>query len=91
MQKTVPVFSFSTSLLCSQSKNILRKLATMESDLSTIVPATLMKSFSVMGNFLETFQVFNKNSFQFKEQVISDVVTSVTGEWLLRSNNCNKS
>ena len=55
MQKTVPVFSFSTSLLCSQSKNILRKLATMESDLSTIVPATLMKSFSVMGNFLETF------------------------------------
>ena len=46
---------------------------TTKRDLSTIVPATLLKSLSVMGNFLVVFQEFNKNSFQYKKHLLGIV------------------
>ena len=46
----------------------------MESDLNKVVLATLLISLSVMGNFLEVFQEFNKNSFQYKKH-LSGVVS----------------
>ena len=42
----------------------------MESDLSGVAPATLLKLLSVMDNFLEVFQEFNKNSFQYKKHLL---------------------
>ena len=42
----------------------------MESDLSKIVPATLLKSLSVMDNLLEVLQEFNKSSFQYKKHLL---------------------
>ena len=45
----------------------------MESDLRTTVSATLLKSLSVMGNFLEVFREFNKNSFQYKKHPLGVV------------------
>ena len=45
------------------SWSILRKIITMKSDLNKVVLSTLLKSVSVMGNFLEVFQELNKNSF----------------------------
>ena len=59
----VGFWRFSSRKLFLNSWNILRKMNTMKRDLSTIVPATLLKSLSVMGNFLVVFQEFNKNSF----------------------------
>ena len=38
-------------------------MTTMEGDLSTIVPVTLLKAQFVMDNFPEVFQEFNRNSF----------------------------
>ena len=46
---------------------VLRKVFTRERDLSKDAPTTLLKSFSVMGDFLEIFQKLNKNSFQYKK------------------------
>ena len=59
----VGFWRFSSRKLFLNSWNILRKMNTTKRDLSTIVPATLLKSLSVMGNFLVVFQEFNKNSF----------------------------
>ena len=49
------------------SENFLRKALIRESDLSKDAPATLLKSLSVMVDFLEIFQELNKNSFQHKK------------------------
>ena len=38
-------------------------MTTMEGDLSTSVPVTLLKAQCVMDNFSEVSQEFNKNSF----------------------------
>lgn len=35
----------------------------MKSDLSKVVPASLLKSLSIMSKFLKIFQEFNKDSF----------------------------
>ena len=51
----------------------------MESDLNKVVLATLLISLSVMGNFLEVFQEFNKNSFQYKKQLLG--VVSQAYKW----------
>ena len=48
-------------------------MTTMESDLSKIVPATLLKVLSVMSNFLKVFQEFTKNSFQYKKHLLGIV------------------
>ena len=45
----------------------------MESDLSKVLPATLLKSLSVMGNFLDVFPEFTKNSFQYKKHLLGVV------------------
>ena len=42
----------------------------MESDLNKVAHATLLKSLSTMANFLEVFQEFNKNSFQYKKHLL---------------------
>ena len=51
-----------------------------------------------MANFLDVSKEFNKNSFQCNKHLLglfqkftSDLDTSVAGEWLLSSNDCNKS
>ena len=45
---------------------ILRKVSIRDSDLSKNAPSTLLKSFRVMGKFLEMFQEFGKKSFPYK-------------------------
>ena len=62
---------FSLGKLFLNSWNIL--MTTMESDLSKIVPATLLKVLSVMSNFSKFFQEFNKNSFQYKKHLLGIV------------------
>ena len=42
----------------------------MKSALSKVVPAMLLKSLSLMVNFLEVFQGFTKNSFQYKKHLL---------------------
>ena len=42
----------------------------MESDLSKIVPATLLKSLSAMDNLLDVLQEFNKSGFQYKKHLL---------------------
>ena len=64
---------FSSGKLFINSWSILRKLTTMESDLSKVVPSTLLKSLSVIGNFLEVFKEYNKNSFQYKKCLLGNV------------------
>ena len=39
----------------------------MERDLSKVTPATLVKSLSVIGKFLELFQEFSKYNLQYKK------------------------
>ena len=51
----------------------------MESALNKVVLATLLISLSVMGNFLEVFQEFNKNSFQYKKHLLG--VVSQAYKW----------
>ena len=51
----------------------------MESDLNKVVLITLLISLSVMGNFLEVFQEFNKNSFQYKKHLLG--VVSQAYKW----------
>ena len=51
----------------------------MESDLSKVLPATLLKSLSVMGNFLDVFREFTKNSFQYKKHLLG--VVSQAYKW----------
>ena len=63
----------SSGKLFLNSWSILRKITTMESDLNKVVLATLLISLSVMGNFLEVFQEFNKNSFQYKKHLLGVV------------------
>ena len=46
----------------------------METDLRKIVLVSLLKSFLLLGNFLEDFQELNKNSFQYKK-CLSEVVS----------------
>ena len=62
---------------------------------STIVPAMLLKSLSIKGNFLARgFPRVYKHSFQYKKHFLklsSNVNTSVTRVWLLRSYDDNKS
>ena len=41
----------------------------MESDLTKVASAALLKSFSVVGNFLEILQRFKENSFQYKKYI----------------------
>ena len=60
----------SSGKLFLNSWSILRKITTMESDLNKVVHATLLKSLSIMANFLEVFQDFNKNSFQYKKHLL---------------------
>ena len=64
MRTAVAVFwrAFSGKFFLN-SWSILRKITTMKSDLNKVVLSTLLKSLSVMGNFLEVFQELNKNSF----------------------------
>ena len=47
--------------------SIQKRIFTAEGDLSKVAPASLLKSFSVMGNFLEILQRFKENSFQYKK------------------------
>ena len=63
----------SSGKLFLHSWSILRKIITMESDLNKVLLATLLKSLSEMGNFLEVFQEFNKNSFQYKKHLLGVV------------------
>lgn len=60
---------FPAGRLFLNSWNILRTITTMESELSTIVPAKLLNSFSVMRNFLEVSQDISKYGFQYKKHV----------------------
>ena len=69
----------SSGKLFLNSWSILRKITTMESDLDKVVLATLLISLSVMGNFLEVFQEFNKNSFQYKKHLLG--VVSQAYKW----------
>ena len=48
-------WKFSSGKLFLNSQNTLKKMTTMESDLSKVAPACLLKSLSVMGNFLVKF------------------------------------
>lgn len=41
-----------------------KKVSIKERDIIEDAPEKLLKSISVMGDFLEIFQEFNKNSFQ---------------------------
>ena len=59
--------------------SVLREITAMESDLNKVVPATLLKSLSVMGNYLEVFQEFDKNCFQYKKHLIG--VVSQAYKW----------
>ena len=64
MRTAVAVFwRASSGKFFLNSWSILRKITTMKSDLNKVVLSTLLKSVSVMGNFLEVFQELNKNSF----------------------------
>ena len=64
MRTAVAVFwRASSGKFFLNSWSILRKITTMKSDLNKVVLSTLLKSLSVMGNFLEVFQELNKNSF----------------------------
>ena len=58
-------------------KAILRIISTTERNFSKVV--TLLKSISVMGNFLEIFQEFNKNSFWYKKHLWG--IVSQTYKW----------
>ena len=42
---------------------------TTESDWGKVAPTTLLKSLFVMGNFLNIFQEFSTNIFQYKKQL----------------------
>ena len=64
---------FSSRQLFQNSWNILRKIIAIESNLNNVAPATLLKPLSVMGNFLEVFQEFTKNSFQHKKHLLGVV------------------
>ena len=57
----------------------------MESDLSKAAPAMLLKSLSAIGDFQESFQEFNKNSFQYKKRHSAVVSLACTGPLC---NNC---
>ena len=69
----VAFWRFSSGKLFSDSRNILRKITTTESDLSKAVPVTLLKFLSVMVNFLKVFQDFTINSFQYKKHLLGVV------------------
>ena len=51
----------------------------MGSDLSNAVPATLLKLLSVIDDFLEVFQEFDINSFQYMKHLLG--VVSQTYKW----------
>ena len=53
----------------------------MESELSTIVPAKLLNSFSVMRNFLEVSQDISKYGFQYKKHVSGIVSQAYKSLW----------
>ena len=60
-----------SGMILQQFLDVLRKITTMESDLSKIVPATLLKLLSVMDNLLEVLQEFNKSGFQYKKHLLA--------------------
>ena len=62
--------------------SIWRIITTMESDLNKSVPVKLLKSISVMDNFLEDFQEFNKKTFPAVVMMI--MVTTTTTNTNLR-------
>ena len=51
----------------------------MGSDLSNAVPATLLKLLSVIDDFLEVFQEFDINSFQYMNHLLG--VVSQAYKW----------
>lgn len=51
----------------------------MGSDLSNAVPATLLKLLSVIDDFLEVFQEFDINSFQYMKHLLG--VASQAYKW----------
>ena len=51
----------------------------MGSDLSNAVPATLLKLLSVIDDFLEVFQEFDINSFQYMKHLLG--VVSQAYKW----------
>lgn len=59
--------------------SILRKITAMKSNLSKVVPTTLLKLFFVMGDFLEVFQEFNINSYQYKKHLLG--IASQACKW----------
>ena len=63
----------SSGKLFLNSWSILRKITAMKSNLSKVVPNTLLKLFFVMGDFLEVFQEFNINSYQYKKHLFGIV------------------
>ena len=69
----------SSGKLFLNSWSVLREITAMESDLNKVVPATLLKSLSVMGNYLEVFQEFDKNCFQYNKHLIG--VVSQAYKW----------
>ena len=69
----VAFWRFSSGKLFSDSRNILRKITTTESNLSKAVPVTLLKFLSVMVNFLKVFQDFTINSLQYKKHLLGVV------------------
>ena len=92
-------WKFSSGKLFLNSQNTLKKMTTMESDLSKVAPACLLKSLSVMGNFLvKFFKGLLKTVYSTRNttlglflKFISDVHSSVAGVWLFSSYDCNKS
>ena len=75
---------------------ILRKVSITERDLSKVTPATLLKSLSILGNFSEILQGFNKNNFQYKNttETLFRKLTSdadVCDRGVILSYNCNTS
>ena len=87
----------SSRKLFLNSWSILRKITATESNLSNVVPSTLLKLFFVMGDFLEVFQEFNINSYQYKKHLLGIVSQAYKwrrcdyGEvWFLCSYDCKK-
>ena len=92
-------WKFSSGKLFLNSQNTLKKMTTMESALSKVAPACLLKSLSVMGNLLvkffkgllKTVCSTRNTTLGLFLKFISDVHSSVAGVWLFSSYDCNKS
>ena len=85
----VAFWRFSSGKLFSDSRNILRKITTTESDLSKAVPVTLLKFLSVMVNFLKVFQDFTINSLQYKKHLLGVVSWSLQVAYIRQWWGCD--